>query len=218
MNKREEYAARMVALRDVMGDALQAETGAAWRVEPMHDNALPEDAGRIMRLFRPEGLGIYLNADLYEGKVRVSGAWPKDSRGDIVYWSDVAPYNLDIMGREPAPEIRVSLDKPADRIAREIARRLLPKLDSAWPRFLARMESVSNSVSDFAKACELLARFGADVRQLGGSSSQGHAYMTGAKGGVVHATVESCGSIGIKISMKPGPETESVIRAILAAS
>lgn len=182
---RDEMESRFLALRGTICAAL-VKAGAPGFTIKQPESDMPGDAARLLRLTRGDtGLGLVLTCNAYQdsGKVRVAVDTPTDAKRRAMWWGDIMPYNVEKGGREPTPEIKVSLDKPADQIARDVVRRLMPRLDAAWPIFQKRMAEVTESMGNRAAMLETLRGMGGrfTLREGDDSSTVHVAFSVGSR-------------------------------------
>jgi hypothetical protein len=209
---REESKSRFLALRAGLPVALSSATGEMWRepresMNPDYHLALAPAGG---------GLPLYVHADHARGRVQVRVGSIPDQDGRAVWWQDVAPW-LAGTGREAAPEMSAALDRPAEAIARDIARKMIPGMVRARPWFAKHLESVRAASDQYDSAVAMLRDMGATIHGSGRGRETRSAYLTCASGGVLRVTVRDYGTVEVREDMPPGPALESVLRAIMAS-
>lgn len=141
---RDESEASFLALRAALPRLLNTATGEVWTVRADND---PGDHCRYMRLDRSgEGLSLSVSADHWNGTGRATYIAPQDHQGRVIWGSDVAPWNAEEGRRESFDcEAKFTLAKTPEQIAKDIVRRVLPRMTYMWPHFAQRIAA--------AKAC-----------------------------------------------------------------
>ncbi len=141
---KDESEASFLALRAALPRLLNDATGEVWTVRPDND---PSDHHHYMRLDRSgDGLALSVSADHWSGTGRATYVAPQDLQGRVIWGSDVAPWNAELGRRESFDcEAKFTLAKTPEQIAKDIVRRVLPRMAYMWPHFAQRIAD--------AKAC-----------------------------------------------------------------
>lgn len=104
----------------------------------------PED--RNARLVRADGVTLWASVETYgtnRGKLRLSTGVPEGSN-----------YSAGDYGRDRRPEIRVNPERPAETLARDIMRRLVPEAVTYWETIITRVaarETAAHTRETFAR-------------------------------------------------------------------
>lgn len=147
----EEREAERTRLRDTL-ERIATALGDGWTVDAPHDSGA--------RLITPGGVRIWANVETYgahKGKLHLTGGLP-----------DGADYSAGDYGRhdDKSPEIRVSMDRDPEAIARDITRRLADRACTYWTAVSERIASRTAAAgAREALARELAAIMGSDARE-----------------------------------------------------
>lgn len=143
-----EKAAKLIGIAQDVAKAL----GNGWTYRPEEEGA--RHADRYVRLCNGKGLELSISVN-WKGKASIGGAaWPKDENGRFIYASDVKTYE-ERQGKD-LTSIGVSLEKPAESIAKDIVRRLLPHYEELYKRALEHGEKSKKAAKARLGAMERL--------------------------------------------------------------
>ena len=186
---------RFAALRAALPAALSAASGTEWREVP--DSPADRPREHVLRLARTDGAGLGLWISNHErGKVRASIDSPEDAKRRALWWKGVIPYGHALYGTE-APDANMSLDKSAETIARDIVRRMLPKMAEAWPSFEAAKAATLASMHRFASVLDTLREMGATVHVSSNGSGTTRAYFKLRDGATIGIDIDENGFMRI---------------------
>lgn len=186
---------------------LSTVAGDVWTAEGKHE--------RYIRLQRADGLPIGLYFNSYKGKASASMGSVQDAAGTGVHFSDVAEWDSAKGAREPTPEISFSMTKSGEQVAKDIARRLLPALNGAWPHVVAHLSRVEARGGAKKATIARLVNMGGEVRDRDGLSAAAHVYFNRGANGSIRLEVQADGSVKISETVA-GDKIESVLKALMA--
>lgn len=132
-----------------VADALTAKTGDQWTVTQAPDSDTPSGArlsGGDRRLH------LYFNSS--DRKVQVTGQYADEGPGR----SRVYLYHaVNGFERSARPSIGVGIDRPADRVAADIVRRLIPDYDAVRAAIVERVKTANEADAAKVKAVASMA-------------------------------------------------------------
>jgi|SRR3972149_5216525 len=118
---RNQAEVRLAKLAPEIADAL------GWQIVPR------DDYPHSVEMEAPEGFHVFFHAGYDQGydKMSISGAWPRDSKGQQV----MPAYNSKMQ------RIRVALTRTAEAVATEVKRRFLPDYIPLWEQAMECLRS-----------------------------------------------------------------------------